>query len=86
MACVKAVLDEILARGDTLYGELNSNADHLCDTINQFWKERDLGFSVAHFGSQIRFNIPADVSMAFFQTPLCKVARTKRRRLLWSAG
>ena len=65
-----AVLDHILAHGDTLYPALNANADYLCDSINRWWAEQNVAFSVHHFGSQIRFMIPPDLSLSFFQTLL----------------
>ena len=66
----RAVLDHILAHGDTLYPALNANADYLCDSINRWWAEQNVAFSVHHFGSQIRFMIPPDLSLSFFQTLL----------------
>ncbi|KAL1528561.1 hypothetical protein AB1Y20_009904 [Prymnesium parvum] len=71
MACVNAVLDHILEHGDKLYDELNGNAKYLCDSINKFWSDKKIGFSMVHFGSQMRFIIPANIAMAFFQTLLC---------------
>jgi len=66
MASVNAVLDHILAHGDTFYEELNSNAAHLVDSSNRYWDEQNVAFHLAHFGSQVRFFVPPDLGLSFF--------------------
>jgi len=68
MKAVSAVLDHIIEHGDEFYPQLNANADYLCETINAYWYEKGYALAINHFGSQVRFMIPPDLSLAFFQT------------------
>lgn len=55
MAAANAVLTYIKENKDTLYEELNSKTKAFADSVNAFFKEEGVPFTVVNFGSLFRF-------------------------------
>ena len=68
MAAVCAVLDHIIKHGDEMYPQINSRIDRFVTTMNGWWKTHGHALRVDNFGTQFRFQVPADIAMTFYQT------------------
>lgn len=67
MAAAGAVLDHIIERGDELFTTLNATAERFASRINAWWTTQGLALRVDRFCSMLRFQIPAPMSLAFYQ-------------------
>lgn len=70
MAATGAVLAHIEASGEAMFERLNGEADHLAGALNGWWRAQGLALRVDHYCSMIRFQVPAAISVAFYQSLL----------------
>eukprot|EP00966_Prymnesium_polylepis_P162713 3760636-Prymnesium_polylepis.1 len=68
MAATNAILDQIIEHGDVDYTAVAAQATRMTTSVNEWMAQQNLGLRIDHFNSQFRFQIPPDLSLAFYQT------------------
>ncbi|RKJ30645.1 aminotransferase class III-fold pyridoxal phosphate-dependent enzyme, partial [bacterium 1XD42-8] len=66
MVAAHAVLAKIKENRDTMYVELNSKADYLIDTLNEFFDNEDIPFKGVHYGSLLRFHVDKKYEIFYY--------------------
>jgi amino acid adenylation domain-containing protein/non-ribosomal peptide synthase protein (TIGR01720 family) len=66
MAAARAVLQEIQARGMSLYEELNQRTAKLAATLNAYFETENLPFKIVNFGSLFRFVFSENADLLFY--------------------